>query len=132
MPKVVNFSEALSIGIHGMVLIARSKDIVNVQTIADATNASRHHVAKVMQRLVKEEFLTSTRGPAGGFRIKKKLEDIKILDIYEAIEGKIILSDCPLDNPVCPFGQCLLGGVVADLTKQFRDHLYNNSLKDLI
>ena len=63
MAKIVSYSEAASIGMHGMVLVARAGETINVQKIADITGSSRHHVAKVMQRLVKEGFLSSNRGP---------------------------------------------------------------------
>lgn len=62
MAKIVSYSEAASIGMHGMVLVARAGDTINVQKIADATGSSRHHVAKVMQRLVKEGLLKHLAG----------------------------------------------------------------------
>jgi DNA-binding IscR family transcriptional regulator len=61
MSKIVSLSEASSIAIHGIILIARSSVSLNVIQIADATGTSKHHVAKVMQRLVKENFISSQR-----------------------------------------------------------------------
>ena len=57
MSKVVTISEAASIGLHGIILIAKSKkEMVNVVKIAELTGSSKHHVAKVFQRLVKLGF----------------------------------------------------------------------------
>ena len=128
MAKVVTLSEAASIGLHGMVLVARAKGTINVQMIADETQSSRHHVAKVMQRLVKDDFLVSLRGPNGGFLMKKMPEEITLLDVYESIEGKIEIGSCPLDKPICPFGKCLLDNVAQKMTKEFMDYLSSHTL----
>lgn len=132
MAKIVSYSEAASIGMHGMVLVARSGDTINVQKIADATGSSRHHVAKVMQRLVKEGFLTSNRGPSGGFKLNQEPADITLLQIYEAIEGHVKVISCPHEKLVCPFDKCIMGTVVTEMTQTFRDHLSTQTLKDMM
>jgi Rrf2 family protein len=132
MAKIVSYSEAASIGMHGMVLVARAGETINVQKIADITGSSRHHVAKVMQRLVKEGFLSSNRGPSGGFKLNIEPAKITLLQIYEAIEGQVKVISCPHEKQVCPFDKCILGSVVANMTQTFRDHLESNTLNDLM
>ena len=132
MAKIVSYSEAASIGMHGMVLVARAGETINVQKIAEVTGSSRHHVAKVMQRLVKEGFLISNRGPSGGFNLNIEPKNITLLQIYEAIEGQVKVISCPHEKQVCPFDKCLLGSVVSNMTQTFRDHLSTNSLADLM
>jgi len=132
MAKIVSYSEAASIGMHGMVLVARAGETINVQKIADITGSSKHHVAKVMQRLVKEGFLSSNRGPSGGFKLNIAPEDISLLQIYEAIEGQVKVISCPHDKPICPFGKCIMGTVVTEMTQTFSDHLSKNTLADLL
>jgi Rrf2 family protein len=132
MAKIVSYSEAASIGMHGMVLVARAGETINVQKIAEITGSSRHHVAKVMQRLVKEGFLLSNRGPAGGFKLNIDAENITLLQIYEAIEGHVKILNCPHEKQVCPFDKCILGTVVTKMTQTFREHLSTQTLADLM
>ena len=132
MAKIVSYSEAASIGLHGMVLVARAGETINVQKIADLTGSSRHHVAKVMQRLVKEGFLSSNRGPSGGFKLNIEPAKITLLQIYEAIEGQVKVISCPHEKQVCPFDKCILGNVVSSMTQTFRDHLSSNTLSDMM
>jgi Rrf2 family protein len=132
MARIVTLSEAASIGLHGMILIARGKGLINVQTIADATTSSRHHVAKVMQRLVKENYLDSQRGPNGGFTLHKPAEEISLLDIYEAIEGKVVVHDCVMEKAICPFGKCIMDTVTKSMTQEFIAYLSKNKLKDYL
>ena len=132
MAKLVHLSEAASLALHAMVLIAQKQRNVNVNMLAEEMGASRNHLAKVMQQLVRFQFLKSVRGPSGGFTLGKDASDISILDIYEAIEGKIETPECPLDRPICPFDRCLMGGLIKDVTLQFRDHFKSQTLQDFI
>ena len=106
-----------------MVLIARSADMLNVTQIAESTGSSRHHVAKVLQRLVKDNFLSSNRGPSGGFTLKKPADQISLLQIYEAIDGVIVVSKCAMDNPICPFERCLTDNIVGKMTLEIKEYL---------
>ncbi len=127
--SLFNMSEAASIGIHSMVFIAKNKDRVNVNKLAEEFNFSKHHVAKVMQRLNKFGMLDSSRGPSGGFFLKMEPKDISLLDIYEAIEGKLPKMNCPMGYDHCPFKKCLLGTIVNDMSEQFKIYLEEKSLQ---
>lgn len=132
MSKIVALSEAASIALHGMILIAKANPSINVVQIAERTGASRHHVAKIMQRLAKNNYLASHRGPSGGFTLRKKPEEITFLEIYEVIEGEIEITPCPLDKPICPFDKCILNNVTNQMTLKFREHLGKQTLDQYI
>src|SRR6056297_2748452 len=132
MSKIVALSEAASIALHGMILIARSKKSMNVLAIAERTNTSKHHVAKVMQRLVKAGYLTSQRGPSGGFILRKKPENITFLEIYEIIEGVIEIGKCPMDKQVCPFDKCIMNNVTSKMTREFKEYLREQTIDQYI
>jgi Rrf2 family protein len=132
MSNIVALSEAASIGLHSMVLIARSNQTLNVGQIAEKILSSRHHVAKILQRLTKNGFISSNRGPSGGFMLRQSPEEITLLDIYEAIEGKFQVQSCPGDKPECPFGTCLLGDMSYKVSTEIRDYLVNKRLSDYL
>ena len=128
MSKIFNMSEAASIGLHSMVIIARQEEMMNVIKISEMINASKHHVAKVLQRLVKDDVLKSSRGPFGGFSLNKKPEEISLLVIFESIEGKMEVSKCPNNIEICPFDKCILGTVANKMTKDFKEYLSGQTL----
>ncbi|WP_075602617.1 RrF2 family transcriptional regulator [Saccharicrinis aurantiacus] len=128
MSKIFTLSEASSIAIHGMVLIAKSDVKLNVNQIAEKIDSSKHHVAKVFQRLAKENLVSSNRGPSGGFILKKDPEEISLLDIYEVIEGKIEIEGCMQDKEECAFDSCILGNISNDLACRFRAYLKDKFL----
>ncbi len=132
MAKIFSMSEAASIAIHSMVLIARNENGINAIKIAEQTGSSKNHISKVAQRLVKNDLLKSVRGPSGGFMLKKSPSKITLLDIYQSIEGPLDITECPLANQVCNFDQCLMGNVINKMTIEFKRFLKEQTLKKYI
>lgn len=132
MASIVALSEAASIGLHSMVLIAKSKEVLNVGQIAEKICSSRHHVAKIMQRLAKQGFVTSNRGPNGGFTLRKSAKETSLLDIYEAIEGKLDVEICPGGKEVCPFDKCILGDISTRISIEIKDYFQKKTLSDYL
>ncbi len=133
MSKIVSISEAASIAIHVMVVIARSGNTnMNVNRLSDLTGASKNHIAKVMQRLVRLNFVKSTRGPAGGFVLNMPASEISLLSIYESVEGPMEMPDCPFDNKICPFHTCLMNGIVHKLTDEIHDYFKDQKLSNML
>lgn len=124
MKGLINLSEGVLIGIHGVILIARRKDIpTSSRFIADATGASPNTVSKTMQRLVQDGFIRSERGPAGGFTLARPAARISLLDILVAIDGKPDDRACLFDAGSCAMGTCIFGNTFRKLTAELRQFL---------
>lgn len=131
MPGVVHISEMISLALHSMAYIANNEqDIVNVKEISAATGCSEAHLVKVLQRLVRAGFLYSMRGPRGGFGLAKKPDQVTLLDIYQVIDGTLILGKCPTNHSKCPFKTCIFGGLPEKLDKEFIKYLSSTKLSD--
>jgi Rrf2 family protein len=128
MARIFSISEAASIGIHSMVLIAQAKKGINAVKIAEITGLSKNHISKVLQRLVKADMLKSTRGPSGGFSLKKSPEQISLLDVYETIEGAVEITNCPFAHDICGFENCIMGTVMNKMNLEFRKFLGDQTL----
>jgi len=109
-------------------LVAKSKTPLNVIHIAEATHTSKHHVAKVMQRLAKDNFVNSQRGPTGGFTLKKPANEITFLDVFESIEGRTQIPNCLFNTPVCPFDQCIMNNITQKMAEEFVQYLKNQTV----
>jgi Rrf2 family protein len=132
MSKIFAMSEAASIAIHSMVLIARNEAGINAVKIAENTGFSKNHISKVLQRMVKNNLLKSVRGPAGGFSLKVNPDKLSLLAIYEAIEGPMTITDCPFENEICRFDRCLMLNVVNKMALEFKRFLDKQTLKDYL
>ena len=133
MSKIFNISEAATIAIHSLGIIARSEHLLNVQHIADITGFSKNHTAKVLQQLVKNNFLMSIRGPKGGFSLKKDAGDISLMEIYRVIEGELDEGgpNCKMHCGSCPFRSCIFGGLTEKFSHEFREYLNDKTLATL-
>jgi len=127
--KVLNISEAATIAIHSMSLIAKSSNLIGAQEISDITGFPRSHISKVLSQLTKNKYLDSIRGPGGGFKIRGSSEKISLMDIYRLFDGEIQEStNCRMKCESCPFGDCIFGGLAKRFSKEFEDYLNQNSL----
>jgi Rrf2 family protein len=125
-------SEAVSLALHAMALLARKQqEWLTNHAIAEKLSASGHHLAKVMHCLVRAGLVESVRGPTGGFHLTLPADQIKLLRIYEAVEGPISTCGCPLSRPVCSGTTCVLGDLVGVVHRQIRDYLASTDLTNL-
>ncbi len=131
MSRVIHISDAVSIALHGMGLLASSGKRMNVREIAKRINVSEAHLAKVFQRIVKSGMVYSTRGPSGGFELTRQPSDISLYEIYEIIEGVPDSRYCLLKGNDCPFNSCIFGGMIESMTREFIDYLKNRNLEEL-
>jgi Rrf2 family protein len=131
MAGVLKFSEAASIAIHGMILMAVSPGSpVTGAEIADSFGISENHTRKVMQRLVKAGLARSVRGPSGGYSVLGDTSTITLLAVYEAMDGRIGEDRCLFQRSRCPAEGCLLKGLLEEVDSVVRRHLSGTTLSD--
>jgi Rrf2 family protein len=129
--RLIHISEAASLAIHSLALIASSTERLNAKTISEILHVSQNHLAKVLQVLAKNEYLESNRGPGGGFTFKKKANLISMLEIYQLIEGNVDCQFCGVTENQCPFITCIFGGKPDKLTNEFVEYLTYTKISDL-
>jgi len=132
MADIFKFSEAASIGVHSMILIARNDKAYNAIELSKLLNKSKHHIGKVLQRLVKTGYLKSMRGPTGGFMLNVEPKDISMYSIYTAIEGPVKTQECNEHNSVCPFKKCIQNNVINKLSREFVEYMQNQNLQEYL
>ncbi len=132
MANVVKVSEAASLGLHTMVLLASEPEKrFRAKEIAGRLGASEAHLAKVLQRLARAGLVTSARGPGGGFNLARKSEDATLLEVYEAVDGPLVETTCLLESPACAGDGCILGGLMETANREVRDYLEGTRLSEL-
>jgi Rrf2 family protein len=132
MADILKISDATALALHSMVHLAIEPDGQSTTAeIADIFQASRHHLAKVHQRLTKAGLIYSQRGPAGGVGLAKKPDEITLLEIYEVMEGSMLCNPCLFGKDKCPRTDCVLGVLLPGLARQVRDYFQETTLAKL-
>lgn len=67
----------------------REGGLESTGAVAEALGASRDHVAKLLQLLVRAGVVRSTRGARGGFSLAKEPSELTALEVCQAIDGPI-------------------------------------------
>ena len=133
MASIIQISEAASLALHSMVMLAASPGrSLTVKEITARTLVSEAHLSKVMQRLAKAGLVKSTRGPKGGFVLGDGGLSISLLAIFEAMEGPVAEASCLLPTTQCPFRDCLFGGLLGRMTAEFKEYMKTKTLGDLV
>ena len=131
MKRFPTISEASSIAIHSLALLAGSEGSVNVNQLAGATGFSKNHISKVLQILVKHGYLSSGRGPLGGFEIRRDADKVSLLEIIELIEGRREEHYCGISEDKCPFESCVFGDLPAEFDWKFRNFYSKRKISEL-
>jgi len=125
------FSEAVSLALHGALLLASSGGPRTSRELAKEMGASEAHLAKVMRRLAKAGFVRATPGPGGGYVLSEKAGERSLLDVYELIDGPFEVRRCLLDRPICGGRRCLFGDLLEETHRGLRERLAGTRLRDL-
>jgi Rrf2 family protein len=90
-------------------------------------------LAKIFQNLAKAGLVRSVRGSGGGFALARSPAEISVLEIVEAVEGRIVFQRCKQDKPECEhIGGCALCSLFERAQDGVKDVLTRTSLRDLI
>lgn len=125
MAVLLRISEAASLALHTVVLLAAEPGrVVSTGEIASTLRVSAAHLAKA-------GLVRSIRGPKGGFILGRAGEEITLLEVYEAVEGPLVLSDCLFSEPICSGERCILGGLLEEVNDRVRGYLAETRISEL-
>ena len=132
MSNVLKISEAASLALHAMVLLANSDNgPLKTKEIAERLRVSPNHLSKVLQRLVRVGLVESVRGRSGGYELARPADRITLGHVYEAIDGPIMTVECLLSEPVCREKKCILSDLLVSLNEEARGYLSRTRLSDM-
>ncbi len=94
-------------GIRSVLYLSRQpfKKVSFVNEISEEYKIPRSFLAKILQKLVKAKIVRSYRGVKGGFSLARQAREINVLEVLEAIEGKLALNICISDKRKCGFSK---------------------------
>jgi Rrf2 family nitric oxide-sensitive transcriptional repressor len=115
-------------------LAAHDDRLVSVDEVSRAYGVSKHHLVKVVQRLVDEDLVASTRGRGGGLRLNQRPADINVGAVVRVTEPHFDLVECfDREANTCPIDSaCGLKGVLRSAQRAFLEVLDGSTLADFV
>lgn len=74
---------------------------IGIKRISEDLGLSSPFLGKILQNLVKQKLLVSTKGPNGGFALGKKPEEITLWDIVTKVDGEEFFTNCLISLEPC-------------------------------
>ncbi len=123
-----------SYGIHALATVAQNPGLP-FGAIAERLQIPPAYLAKVLAKLKKVGLVESREGHGGGVWLKKAPQEISLLQIIEALSGKLVmdtcqtLEKCPTEQRV---GHCKLKPMWHETALQVRDIFSNHMLSSFV
>jgi len=85
---------------------------IGIKKISEDLELSSPFLGKILQNLVKQKLLVSTKGPNGGFSLAKDASQIPLWEIVTKVDGEEFFTNCLIrlepckthdpSKPLCP------------------------------
>ncbi len=119
-----------------LALIGESGEPKDVDTLSKQLDISKSFLAKILQALAREGILVSYKGAKGGFALNRPYDQISIMEVIQAAEGKPpSVFECSPSQSSCPSeraGSCLIWPFLNCLQGKIDGFLENLTLKDIL
>ncbi|QVI27599.1 Rrf2 family transcriptional regulator [Mycolicibacterium neoaurum] len=122
------------LGLRTMMLLAAgdaAERRITTRSIATGADASEHHVAKAVARLVDLGMVNAKRGRVGGLSLTEDGRTVSLGWLVRRLEGDAEVIDCAGARPCPLIAGCRLRRVLAEAKEAFYRELDNHTLQDL-
>ena len=132
-------SNTCKYGIRAVIYLAlnsEKKNRIGIKEISEELNIPTPFLGKILQMLAKNKILTSSKGPNGGFSLRRPAKDITLLNIIEIIDGLALFEDCLIGLSTCSVNahndvQCPTHRKFLPISKQIFD-LFNTETVQIL
>jgi len=105
----------------------------NARSIAEQTGIALPTTSKLLKRLAQYRLLVAQRGVKGGYRLILPASGISLLEIIQALEGQVALTECSHTERRCSVEKhCLIRDNWRKISAFFHGTLDRISVSDLI
>jgi Rrf2 family protein len=95
-----------AIGVHVLTLLASTPDgPQSSEEMADSVGSNAVHIRRVLGRLRRAGLVESRPGPHGGWRALRDPAEVRLGDVWRAVDGDGQVLGVHAANPDCPVGR---------------------------
>ncbi len=105
---------------------------VPLAAISERQEISLSYLEQLFSRLRKNGLVVSTRGPGGGYRVARSLDQVAVSEIIGAVNESVDATQCSGAENCLSSGRCLTHDLWEDLSAQIEEFLSGVSLADMI
>jgi len=91
---VIRLSRMTDYGVVVMSQMSQHDSTMTAPELAQATGLPVPTVSKLLKQLAKSGLVESHRGVHGGYSMTRDIDDINAMEVIEALDGPVALTDC--------------------------------------
>jgi Rrf2 family protein len=129
---MLSLSQTTGYAIHALSCLSTDR-VLLIREVADLTGIQKPYLAKIINLLTKKNLVTTKRGHSGGIGLARPAEDIALIEIVEAVEGKSWLGGCLLGLRECNSQHiCPTHDLWTETKGRLREAMTNATLAEVI
>ena len=106
---------------------------LGIKHIAQKLDIPSPFLGKILQKLVRDQLLVSSKGPNGGFYLKRPAIDITLMEVIETIDGEDIFDKCVIRTTSCDHeNPCSMHDRVGPLMEELKKRFSTETIADLV
>ena len=123
--------------VMALVDLARFDNInpVSLRDISLRQGISLDYLEQIFLKLRKKEIVQSVRGTQGGYILNRKAKEIKLINIFDAVDEKVKTVQCKKDSKKGCHGKsnkCLTHNLWDELENHINSFFEKKNLEDLV
>ena len=131
----MKISTRVRYGTRAMVTLAMANPVkaISVKEIAQNQHLSAKYLEQIMAALKGAGLIKVVRGGHGGYMLSREPASIRIIEVYQALEGSLALVDCIEDPNACPMREiCPTKETWVEMTGALEEILERTTIQDLV
>jgi len=133
---MMRFSKKVEYALIAMVSMddkGQANTLYTSKSLSEQNNIPPEIMGKVLQALVRNGLLQSVQGVKGGYAISRPLNKINVLELIEAVDGKMMLASCGTNPPesCAQYGYCGIQTPVEIIQEKLEAFFSQISLLDI-
>lgn len=130
----MNITQESDYAIRAILILSKNTNILDANSISEEGGIPIRFLLKLLRKLGQAGIVKSYRGINGGYILNREPKEINLLNVVEAIEGKIAINRCLYDPQACNSsmkGNCSVHRALFNVQSKLSEELRSINFEDL-
>ena len=98
----IGFQRHTDLALSALSILSGRGAAISGADLADEVGTTITYLPQVMAPLIRARWVTSHRGPGGGYRLTPEAVGLNVRDVVDVTEGPMVSGRCLLRDAPCP------------------------------
>ena len=116
-------------------IVISDENIITAKEISTKYSIPHELLAKILQKLKKEQILESIKGVKGGYRLARDPDNIKLTDLIKILDGDFSITECihgQSEDDCSMFRDCTIKSPLNKIQKELEGFFETKTISDFV